>query len=421
MKKTNLEKLDLTLYYDKICGLDVYVVPKKSNSCYAVYTTKYGSIDSTFMLDGEMKVTPLGVAHFLEHKMFESETSEDPFTFYAKNGADANASTSYYKTSYLFSGCNCFEENLNFLIDYVNNPYFTDENILKEQGIIGQEIEMVRDDPYRRMYEEIMSNVFVNHPIKNSVIGSKESIASIKCDDLYDIYNSFYIPSNMFLVVTGNVDPLKVFDIVQNNLGKREFKKVDVSKLEYEEPDNVNRASSSIIMDVSVPKCSLTYKINIKDLKLHNIDIMMYASIYLNSKFGQASILSERLKNIGLISETLGFDTDIVGDHLVMTIFGESKNYDELLKNINREMEDKKVNYDDFLRYKKVLISNLVYSSENIYSINDSITNSIVRYGTYEDRYKILSNLNMKDYENFIEYLNFENNSSFVIKNNNWL
>lgn len=418
MKKINLEKQDLTLYSDNICGLDVYVVPKKANSCYAVYTTKYGSIDSTFLLDGETKVTPLGVAHFLEHKMFESEKGEDPFTFYAKNGADANASTSYYKTSYLFSGCNCFEENLNFLLDYVNNPYFTDENVLKEQGIIGQEIEMVRDDPYRRMYEEIMSNVFVNHPIKNSVIGSKESIASIKADDLYTIYNSFYTPSNMFLVVTGNVDENSVFELVKENLGKKEFNKLNASKIEYDEPDKVNRASSSIIMDVTVPKCSYTYKINIKDLKLSKYDILMYASIYLNSKFGQASLLSEKLKSKGLISETLGFDTDIVGNHLVMTIFGESRNYEELLKCINREIENKKISEADFYRYKKVLISNLIYSSENIYSINDSIVTSIIRYGKYEDRYKLLSKLNIEEYEKFINHLNFDNNSSFVIKNN---
>ena len=419
MKKINLEKQDLTLYSDNICGLDVYVVPKKANSCYAVYTTKYGSIDSTFNLDEETKVTPLGVAHFLEHKMFESENGEDPFTFYAKNGADANESTSYYKTSYLFSGCNCFEENLNFLLDYVNNPYFTGENVLKEQGIIGQEIEMVRDDPYRRMYEEIMSNVFVNHPIKNSVIGTKESIASIKKEDLYTIYNSFYTPSNMFLVVTGNVKPEEVFELVKENLNKKEFNKLNASKIVYDEPDTVNRLSSSIIMDVTVPKCSYTYKINIKDLKLSKYDILMYASIYLNSKFGQASVLCEKLKNKGLISETLGFDTDIVGNHLVMTIFGESKNYEELLKCINREIENKNITEEDFYRYKMVLISNLIYSSENIYSINDSITNSIIRYGKYEDRYKLLSKLNIEGYEKFINHLNFDNNSSFVIKNNN--
>lgn len=419
MKKINLEKQDLILYSDNICGLDVYVIPKKANSCYAVYTTKYGSVDSTFLLDGETKVTPLGVAHFLEHKMFESETMEDPFTFYAKNGADANASTSYYKTSYLFSGCNCFEENLNFLIDYVNKPHFTDENVLKEQGIIGQEIEMVRDDPYRRMYEEIMSNVFINHPIKNSVIGSKESIASIKVDDLYTIYNSFYTPSNMLLVVTGNVKPEEVFELVKESLNKKEFKNLNASKMEYDEPDGVNRSSSSIIMDVTVPKCSFTYKINVKDLKLEKYDILMYASIYLNSKFGQASLLCEKLKNKGLISETLGFDTDIVGNHLIMTIFGESKNYEELLKCIHSEMEKDDATEDDFNRYKKVLISNLIYSSENIYSINDSVTNSIIRYGKYEDRYKLLSKLNIDGYEKFINHLNFDNNSSFVIKNNN--
>ena len=225
-----------------------------------------------------------------------------------------------------------------------------------------------------------------------------------------DIMNIFF--ENKVVVITG----------AAQGIGKciaTEFKKLNASKMEYYEPDSVNRVSSSIIMDVTVPKCSFTYKINVKDLKLSKYDILMYSSIYLNSKFGQASLFCEKLKNKGLISETLGFDTDIVGNHLVMTIFGESKNYDELLRLIHEEMEKNSANEKDFNRYKKVLISNLIYSSENIYSINDSITNSVIRYGKYEDRYKLLSKLNIDGYEKFINNLNFDNNSSFVIKNNN--
>mgnify|MGYP002440055213 CR=1 FL=1 len=199
MKKINLSHLDLEMYYDKINNLEVYVVPNnKGEGNYAVLTTKYGSIDNKFILDGKEIITPQGVAHFLEHKMFESENGTDPFNFYAEKGADANASTSYFKTSYLFSGSDNFEENLKFLLEYTNKPYFTDENIEKEQGIIGEEIKMVRDDPYRRMYEEIMSNVFINHPIKNSVIGTKESIASVTKEDLYKVYNSFFLTSGVF-------------------------------------------------------------------------------------------------------------------------------------------------------------------------------------------------------------------------------
>lgn len=418
MKKTSLSHMDLDMFYDKINDLDVYVVPnKKQESKYAVLTTKYGSVNNKFILDDKELITPLGVAHFLEHKMFECEKGTDPFSFYAESGSDANASTSYFKTSYLFSGSDNFKENLRFLLEYTSNPYFTDENIEKEQGIIGQEIEMTRDNPYRRMYEEIMSNVFVNHPIKNSVIGTKDSIASIKKEDLYTIYDCFYRNANMFLTVTGNVDYRDVFDIVKR-YSKKDNKKINVKNIKYDEPDNVSRLSSTVIMDVTVPKASISYKINIGDLNLKLIDIMIYASMYLNTRFGQSSKLNEKLKNNGIISESLGFDYDVIDNHLVLTIYGETTNTNELIEYIEREILNKEIDENSFYRYKKVSKSNLIYSSENIYSVNDSITSSIIKYGIYEDRYKIIDNLNLNDYNMFIKCLNFDNKSSLIIKKN---
>lgn len=418
MKKISLSHLDLNLYYDKINDLDVYVIPMKNQeSKYAVLTTKYGSIHNKFILNNKEVIMPLGVAHFLEHKMFECEKGKDPFSFYTENGADANASTSYFKTSYLFSGSSNFNENLKFLLEYTSNPYFTDENIDKEQGIIGSEIEMVRDNPYRRMYEEIMSNVFINHPIKNSIIGSKESIACITKEDLYTIYDTFYRNDNMFLTVTGDVNYKDVFDIVKKNR-LSDKKKADFKNIRYDEPDNVERLSSTIIMDVNVPKVCMSYKINISDLKLNPLDIMIYSGIYLNSCFGQSSVFNEKIKNLGIISECCGFDYDVIDNHLILTIYGESNSYDELLSYIEREIICKDINENTFLRYIKVLKSNLIYSSENIYSMNDSLTSSIIKYGTYEDRYNVIDSLNLKDYELFVKYLNFDNKSSLIIKKN---
>ena len=416
MKKNKLSHLDLTLYYDKINNLDVYVLPNnKQESTYAVLTVKYGSVNNNFILDGKEIFTPTGVAHFLEHKMFETEEGIDPFTFYSSKGSDANASTSYFYTNYLFSGASNFDENLKFLLEYTSKPYFTDENILKEQGIIGEEINMVRDDPYRKMYEEIMSNIFINHPIKNSVIGSKESISQITKDMLYTIYNSFYKNDNMFLTVTGNVDYKKVFDIVKKNTVID--KKVNVKKIEHDEPDNVYKEASTIIMDVLMPKVSMSYKINIDSLKLDKLDIMTYASIYLNSKFGGSSLFNEKMKNENILAESCSFNYDIIDNHLVLSIFGETNRYNELINYIEKEVSNKDID-NSFYRYKKVLKSNLIYASENIYSMNDSIASSIIRYGEYKDRYECLDNLNINDYELFIKSLSFENKSSLVIKKN---
>ena len=230
MNKSILENLDLTLYSKKLQnGLEIFIVPNENvNNIYCTFSTKYGSVQNEFVPvnESEMIKVPNGVAHFLEHKMFEQENGVDPFTFFSERGADANANTSAFKTTYLFSGPDFFEENLNYLLDYVQKPYFTDKNVEKEKGIIEQEIKMYEDDPYSRLYEGILFNTFKEHPIRNSVIGTTESVNSITKEILYKCYNTFYNPSNMFVVITGKVDKDKVFQIIEENQNNKTFEKM---------------------------------------------------------------------------------------------------------------------------------------------------------------------------------------------------
>lgn len=237
MENKKLENLDLTVYHDKCTnGFDIYVIPNnKVNNVYATLTSKYGSRINEFVPIGENKMikVPEGVAHFLEHKMFEQKNGIDPFTFYSNNGASANANTSYYKTTYLFDGPNNVKENIEFLLDYVQEPYFTDENVEKEKGIIIQEYEMYQDNPYSRGYECLLKNAFINDAIKYPIVGTKQSINSITKEDLYKCYNTFYHPSNMFLVVTGNIEPKEIIDLVNLNQNNKTFeneKKIDIKK-----------------------------------------------------------------------------------------------------------------------------------------------------------------------------------------------
>ena len=187
MQKVALTNLDLTLYSETLDnGLSIYVVPKENaNNIYVTFTTNYGAVQNEFVPYGkdEMIKVPEGVAHFLEHKLFEQEDGVDPFTFFSKNGASSNASTSSYKTTYLFEGTNHFEENLRYLLDFVQAPYFTDENVEKEKGIIIQELKMYQDNPFRMGYEKSLFNTFVEHPIRYSVGGSVESVSSITKED----------------------------------------------------------------------------------------------------------------------------------------------------------------------------------------------------------------------------------------------
>ena len=219
--KTKLEKMDLNLYYEQMDnGLDVYIVPfDKVNSVYVTFSTKFGSIHDEFIPYDRTSMTkfPLGIAHFLEHKLFEQKNGVDPFTFYSERGSDANANTSNFKTTYLFSGTNFLDENLNYLLDYVQDPYFTEENVEKEKGIIDQEIRMYEDSPYYKLYDRILYNSFKNHPIKYPIGGTISSIKKITVQDLYTCYYTFYHPKNMFLVITGNVDPKDVISLIKAN------------------------------------------------------------------------------------------------------------------------------------------------------------------------------------------------------------
>ena len=182
MQKKTLLNLNLELYEDKLSnGLEIYVVPKNVNGIYATFSTKFGSIHNTFVPIGEEELitVPNGIAHFLEHKVFEQEDETDPFTFFSERGADANANTSQIKTTYLFSGTTFFKENLNYLFDYVQSPYFTDENVEKEKGIIEQEILMYQDDPFSRIYEQSLFNSFVKISHRLPIAGTIETIRKI--------------------------------------------------------------------------------------------------------------------------------------------------------------------------------------------------------------------------------------------------
>ena len=209
MEKILFEQLQEELYYEKLAnGLDVYILPKQGfNKSFATFTTKYGSVDNHFksLEKQEFVQVPDGIAHFLEHKLFEKEDG-DVFQQFSKQGASANAFTSFTRTAYLFSSTSEFEQNLTTLIDFVQDPYFSEKTVEKEKGIIGQEINMYDDNPDWRLYFGTIANMYHHHPVKIDIAGTVESIAPITKDMLYECYHTFYHPSNMLLFIIGPVD-----------------------------------------------------------------------------------------------------------------------------------------------------------------------------------------------------------------------
>ena len=402
MKKTNIEKLKLEIYEEKLDnGLEIYIIPKNNcNNIYATFSTKYGSnIDEFVPINSKkMKKFPLGIAHFLEHKMFEMEDGTDPFELYSNNGADANANTSNYKTTYLFSGPQYFKENINYLLDYVQKPYFTDKNVEKEKGIIIQEIKMYQDDPYSVLYEKAIYNSFIKHPIKMPVIGDIENVKSITKEDLYECYNTFYNPANMFIVITGNIDPKETIEIIKQNQEKKQFDKEQEIKIKtYEEPDKVEKKSEIIKMDINLPKLALSYKINYKKLNLTLRDALAYISIIFDINLGATSIINEKLKDDGIITTNVDFTFMYTDTHILITVFGETEKIEKLSSELENQINNLEISEEEFERKKQNIASSYIFMSDNIFSMNEKIMNNISKYNEIKiDEIKYTKRLDYK-------------------------
>lgn len=422
MNKISLSHLNLDVFHEKLNnGLDIYVIPKNEiNNIYATFTTNYGSNESEFVPLGEKKMikVPLGIAHFLEHKMFEQEDETDPFSFFGERGCDANANTNNFKTTYLFSGPEFFEENINYLLDYVQSPYFTEENVEKEKGIIEQEIKMYKDDPYTRLYETILYNSLINNPMKDPIIGNIKSIRSITKEDLYTCYNTFYHPGNMFVVVSGNVEPKKVIELIRENQANKTFEEFKEIKIkEYQEPDKVEKEKEILKLNVTIPKVTVNYKINLDKIKsVDKYKAKIYISTLFDLKFGSTSLLNEQLREENIITENLELAPIDTKSHLIISILGETTRTDELINRIKKELENLNILEEELERKKKVDISSLIYMSDNVYRINHKIMNDINRYGKIIDNnFEIIKELNIKEFNKVIKELDLSNNNIVIV------
>ncbi len=421
MKKTKLEQFDLDLYSETLDnGLLINIIPKTNvNNIYVTFSTKYGSVHDEFIpIDrNNFYKVPMGVAHFLEHKVFEQEDGMDPFTKFSSNGADANANTSNYKTTYLFSGPSNLSDNLNFLLDFVQAPYFTDENVEKEKGIIAQELKMIHDKPYWRLYEQALANSFIEHPIKYPVGGTLETIKKITKEDLYTCYNTFYHPSNMFITVSGNVDPKEIIDIIRSNQASKTFKPFkEITIKEYDEPDKVAREYEEINFDVSLPKIAHCYKINRQNYELNRLKL--YLTIYFSLMLDSSSLLDEKMREQHLISTGIDYEIVNTDKHLLFIVGFESTDYQKVLGEITATLGKKHITEEELNRKKKTLKSSFIYRSDNIFAINSKIDNNIIRYGDIIlNDFALIDSLNINEMNDIIDHIDFSNMSTVVLKN----
>ncbi|MFT8321214.1 MAG: pitrilysin family protein [Bacillus sp. (in: firmicutes)] len=313
MEKISFEQLQEDLYYEQLDnGLKVYILPKKGfNKTFCTFTTNYGSVDNTFIpLDGsDFTKVPDGIAHFLEHKLFEKEDG-DVFQDFSKQGASANAFTSFTRTAYLFSSTSNVENNLETLIDFVQDPYFTEKTVEKEKGIIGQEITMYDDNPDWRLYFGLIQNMYVHHPVKIDIAGTIESITPITKDMLYECYHTFYHPSNMLLFIVGPVDAKEYMEKIKANQQKKDYTKhSDIKRKFAEEPKEVHEKKQVLKMNVHGSKCL----VGIKAIDVHQTGTEMLKNelcinVLLDLLFSNSSENYQTLFSSGLIDDTFSYD-----------------------------------------------------------------------------------------------------------------
>ena len=294
-------------------GLPVCIVPKKGFSRkYALFATRYGGMDMRFRLNGQWLDTPAGIAHYLEHKMFDTEGG-NALQELAMNGAEPNAFTSNAITCYYFDSTEKFYENLEILLSFVSVPYFTDESVEKEQGIIGQEIGMIEDNPEWQVYKQLMQSLYHTSPARTPVAGSVESIRKITAQTLYDCHRAFYTPANMCLVVVGDVEPQQVLDIARRVLPKDSGELIE-RDYGAEEPTEAARAYAEERMEVSMP----SFLVGFKCPPQHGGEEQ-------HRFMGESSPLYARLYSQGLINGSFGAAFDILPGAAYAYAGGDSK------------------------------------------------------------------------------------------------
>lgn len=319
-------------------GLSIYIMEKLGfDSTFALYGTKYGSINTKFSRNGGEEIeVPEGIAHFLEHKLFESEDG-DAFSRFAKTGAYCNAYTSFDKTCYIFSCTKSFEKNLEILLDFVQSPYFTAETVAKEQGIIGQEIKMYEDNPGWRVFFNLLREMYENHPVKIDIAGTVDSIAQIDDKLLYECYNTFYNPSNMFICIAGNVDTKKVLAQIEKGIKPTEV--VTVKSAKFTEQKEVKNHYTEQSLEVSKPLFCLGFKDVFEGDRLSLKD-RTTAGITLELLCGDCSPLYRKLLSDGLIDNELSSEHFEGEGYSAFMIEGESDDPKAVSNEIKKEIKD---------------------------------------------------------------------------------
>ena len=413
MEEKELVGLDMNYYYEKLSnGLEVFMLPYSNKKNYFMsYATRYGSEITKFIpvgKDKEIKV-PDGIAHFLEHKMFEQEDGIDPFSYFSESGTGSNASTSFDNTQYICYGTKKFEDNLRYLIKFVNSPYYTDENVEKEKGIITEELKMYEDIPEFKLEMKLRENIFHNHPRRIDIGGTVDEIMKITKEDLYTCYNNFYSPNNMFILLVGNFDKELASSIIHEELDGVD-NRGDAVVSDISEDKSVRVKYEEISSNLAIPKVALGIKVFDKDLgKYSKLELDLYLTMITTLVFGSSSLFREKVRNDKLATN-IYTEWESVDDMHIFYMMASSEKSDDFIKIVKDTLNDLAIDEDDFRRMKKVWIANEVKMIDDIDSTVHNVYDDILKYkGIISNKVEVIRNLDVNVCKELISKLDFNN------------
>lgn len=400
------EILKEVLYHEKLeNNMNVFFMPKKGfTKKYAIFATDYGSNDLKFLspFDGSMIELNEGIAHFLEHKMFEQPDETDAFTKFSEFGANANAFTNFNMTGYLFSATDNFYDSLKHLISYVQTPHFTDENVEKEKGIIAQEIKMYEDNADWQLFFNTLRALYINHNNNIDIAGTVESIYKITKEELYKCYNAFYSPSNMALFVIGDLEWDDVINTVTETVKDDNKFNGKIERISEKEPNTINEKKIVQKMEVSIPMFSIGYKDKMT-ANLFGAEMLhksVCTDIVLDCIFKKGSSLNEKLYMEQLIFEPLSCDYSSHNDFGYTIISGETRDIEKttnIIKDTLNEFKENGLDISDFERVKKMKIGSFIRSFDSIENIANSFLGYFFEGINYFDILEQLKNVTIED------------------------
>src|SRR5690625_2429398 len=410
MKQIDYLAIDETLY-KKILpnGLTVFLIPKKvMEKTLAIFATDYGSIHSTFVPIGETEAitVPEGVAHFLEHKLFEKR-DRHVFTEFSKQGASANAYTSFTKTAYLFSSTSNIEQDVKTLIDFVQEPYFSDETVEKEKGIIAQEIMMYDDQPGWQLFMGTIKNMFHHHPVNIDIAGTVDSIEAITKEDLYLCYNTFYHPENMSLFIAGNFDPEVIMTLIEKNQSTKTFEQTNpIERIFPVEPNYVVTKENEMTMPISMPKCSVGLKTVPENLTpeqfiKHDLIEQMILDFY----YSKGGTFYQQLYDEHLIDHSFGFNATLEKNFGYVTITSSTQEPDLFASRVTEQLHAIKnlnISESEMTVMKNKKIGQLLRSMNSL----ENMANNYIHYQSHRiDYFELIKTVQQLSLENIATFL----------------